>query len=260
MTGSNAQTGTWTQRVPLTEADTFDIASCQFAIHYMFQSAAKAHHFFAQVSRHLKPGGVFIVTTMDCRVVAEAVSELLYGCFDDAHSFMPVGDLQAYAGISGAAKNPIGASGGTDDEAAGLPRDAFDRIREISSARDKARTEAHQRVLTYHNDVGSEVLQLKFAEDMWPRLLRLSGDRASHAVADVADCAENLDESAFGIKYTFTLHDSEEDAAVDAPEWVVPLGRTLRSLAAAHGLRLAEVQNFQDIATDMMNNESKLRR
>lgn len=74
------------------------------------------------------------------------------------------------------------------------------------------------------------------------------------------DAGVDLDEAAYGIKYTFTLHDSEEGAAVDAPERVVPLGSTLQALAAAHGLRLAAVQNFQDIAGEMMLNDGKLRR
>ena len=33
----NSAQGTWERRVPLTSADQFDVASCQFAMHYMFQ-------------------------------------------------------------------------------------------------------------------------------------------------------------------------------------------------------------------------------
>lgn len=255
----NALRGSWIPRIPLSTADVFDVASCQFAMHYMFQSSAKAHHFLEQVSRHLKPGGVFIATTMDCRVVAEALSEQLYGCFDESQSYEQVGDMQKYAGIG--AKKVDAADGGAE-------ADPFAHIKAIAAAREQGKqgkqstAAASQRVVTYHNDVGSEVLQLKFAEDMWTRLLRLplNDPNNSTSSGDAAVKEGALDESAFGIKYTFTLHDSEEDAAVDAPEWVVPLGHTLRVLAAAHGLQVVEVQNFQDMAAEIMLNDGKLRR
>jgi SAM-dependent methyltransferase len=254
----NTSQGSWDSRVPLTEADQFDIASCQFAMHYMFQSSAKAHHFFRQVSRHLKPGGMFIATTMDCRVVAEAVEELLYGCFDERQNGEKVGDMLRYGGISETA-----AASSVSGEGSVNVADPFARIREVQCQHSAP---GQQKVLTYRNDVHSEVLQLKFEDDMWPRLLQLRGSAASHCTSSSTSTAAGTttasadEESAYGIKYTFTLHDSEEDAAVDAPEWVVPLGRTLGALAAAHGLRLAEVQNFQHMASEMMANENKLRR
>lgn len=43
----------------------FDVVSCQFAIHYFFQSPEKLHGFLANVSRNLKNGGTFIATFMD---------------------------------------------------------------------------------------------------------------------------------------------------------------------------------------------------
>lgn len=68
--------GTWASTPsPLSAApeDQFDIASCQFAAHYMFQTCAKADHFFDQVSQRLRTGGVFVCTTIDCRVIADMV-------------------------------------------------------------------------------------------------------------------------------------------------------------------------------------------
>ena len=49
----------------------FTIASCQFAMHYMFQDIQRANHFFQQVSSNLQLGGVLIATTVDARVVAD---------------------------------------------------------------------------------------------------------------------------------------------------------------------------------------------
>jgi SAM-dependent methyltransferase len=43
----------------------FDVVSCQFAIHYFFESRETLDGFFQNVSSHLKPGGYFITTFMD---------------------------------------------------------------------------------------------------------------------------------------------------------------------------------------------------
>lgn len=260
--------GSWQRRVPLTLADQFDIASCQFAMHYMFQSAKQAHHFFAQIAAHLKPGGVFIATTMDCRVLAEALGEQLHGCFDESLQHDAANTLQSnenYAGIA-----PLKTSAGSA-EAAETSEDLFARIREMHQ---KHQNGDKDQVLSYINDVGGEVLHIKFDEEHVARLLRRnSSNIASSTTAHVLKSSdpyesedeappppEESEESPYGIQYTFTLHDSLEDAAVDAPEWVVPLGQTLRELAAAHGLRLLETQNFQDILSEMIKNENKLNR
>lgn len=43
----------------------FDTVSCQFAIHYFFQSPDKLNGFLSNVSRNLKKNGIFIATFMD---------------------------------------------------------------------------------------------------------------------------------------------------------------------------------------------------
>jgi hypothetical protein len=43
----------------------FDMVSCQFAIHYFFQSSKRIDGFMGNVSRNLKNGGLFIATFMD---------------------------------------------------------------------------------------------------------------------------------------------------------------------------------------------------
>ena len=49
----------------------FDIVSCQFAMHYMFENETKLRTFLKNVSCKLEPGGFFIGTTIDAdRVVA----------------------------------------------------------------------------------------------------------------------------------------------------------------------------------------------
>ena len=43
----------------------FDIVSCQFAMHYMFENESKLRAFLHNVSCRLAPGGFFIGTTID---------------------------------------------------------------------------------------------------------------------------------------------------------------------------------------------------
>lgn len=244
--------GNWDRRVPLTLQDQFDIASCQFAMHYMFQTEAKAHHFFTEVARHLKPGGVFIATTMDCRVLAESLAKLIHGPFDDDAS------MEEEAGISSNSCNNASNNGTVDNNHSNNTsefeeEDKFARIKELAAQHSDMNSD---KVLTYKNDVGSTILRVKFAHDMWTRLLvQKSKEEENESSGSNSD---RLSKEDFGIRYTFTLQDSTTDAAVDAPEWVVPLGPPLKALAAAHGLELVETQNFQDIMHDMMSNSGKV--
>lgn len=43
-------------------ATRFDLISCQFALHYCFESEESARHAIASVSKHLQPGGLFFGT------------------------------------------------------------------------------------------------------------------------------------------------------------------------------------------------------
>lgn len=56
----------------------------------------------------------------------------------------------------------------------------------------------------------------------------------------------------FGIQYNFSLLDSGDAAAVDAPEWIVPLGKQLEALAADHGLTVELCQNFHEYFANCM--------
>lgn len=48
----------------------------QFALHYMFEDEGRARRFFQAVGRLLRPGGAFIATTVDARVVVELLAGL----------------------------------------------------------------------------------------------------------------------------------------------------------------------------------------
>ena len=49
--------------------DFFDVVSCQFAMHYSFETEARAKDFLGNVAYKLRPGGHFIATTPDARVL-----------------------------------------------------------------------------------------------------------------------------------------------------------------------------------------------
>lgn len=60
--------GPW---VIIRPGDLFDVASMQFALHYMGQTEGRMRRFLHEVSRHLRVGGIFIATTMDSRVLIQ---------------------------------------------------------------------------------------------------------------------------------------------------------------------------------------------
>ena len=69
------------------------------------------------------------------------------------------------------------------------------------------------------NDFGSEVLKVSFTDDMWSRLLVPPAVTTSMLSAEGYTDAER---ASYGVKYNFSLKDKATEAAVDAPEWLVP--------------------------------------
>jgi len=47
----------------------FDVVTCQFAAHYMWETAARAEAFVGNVAAQLRPGGRFLCTTVDGDVI-----------------------------------------------------------------------------------------------------------------------------------------------------------------------------------------------
>ena len=55
----------WLKMIAGRAANGFDVASCQFAIHYFFESSEHLNGFFGNVAANLRRGGLFIATFMD---------------------------------------------------------------------------------------------------------------------------------------------------------------------------------------------------
>jgi len=57
----------------------FDVVSCQFAVHYFFQSAQTLDDFLRNVAGHLREGGYFLATFMDGELVHQALAAEVRG-------------------------------------------------------------------------------------------------------------------------------------------------------------------------------------
>lgn len=57
----------------LPEHTTFDVVSCQFAIHYAFETENRVRTLLQNVTDRLKPGGFFIGTTVDANVLVRKI-------------------------------------------------------------------------------------------------------------------------------------------------------------------------------------------
>ena len=67
---------------PMSNDEQYDIVSCQFALHYFFQTSEKCGTFFRNVHKHLKGGRHFVTSTIDSRRMAELLLRQL--CTTDA--------------------------------------------------------------------------------------------------------------------------------------------------------------------------------
>lgn len=211
-----SSTRSWSTSIPLplSEATTnarFDVASCQFAMHYMFETRERAGRFFDEISTNLKPGGYFIATTMDSRVVAD----------------------WALQKMTQAVKTRIAEPSG------------FEELCIYADTVENSLLADSQG----HSDGGDLMVRMKFETSQWNRLVRRLESSRGNGI---------LNDDGFGVRYTFTLYDNPPSgesgaaSAVDAPEWLVPLGQPLEELAKEHGMRVALCMNFHDFITQNM--------
>ena len=221
----------WEKKVPLSMDDfnSFDIISCQFALHYMFETYERADHFFGEVNKLLRPGGIFLASTMDCRVVAHLAARSLCG--------------------------PVALSAPTTTSASAGPKH-----------------------IEIRNELSRLLVRMQFDEANWSRLLLGSASTSDAMGAlHLEDDGDDIYRDAYGIRYTFTLLDKAGDvnanavggdlsdsgnvddenslSAVNAPEWLVPLGEPLQRLVEKHGLRIDKCANFHEFVADIMGKE-----
>ncbi len=193
----------------------------QFALHYMFEDEARARRFFQAVGRHLRPGGTFIATTVDARVVVELLAGL--GKEDPATGACVASlkdeegrelcRLQVDAETYGRLFRPVGVGQAEDEE--WEPEGAESR--------------------------GSSFCGLRYTF-----LLRDGSEEVRGCVVLIIDCAFRL-VSYPNIHISSNTHTKDGAAdAVNAPEWLIPLPR-LVALAGECGLALETAQNFHEL-------------
>eukprot|EP00981_Chlorochromonas_danica_P013593 scaffold6531_cov169-Ochromonas_danica.AAC.15 len=210
-----AEEGGWADRIPFDgqspRTEYFDLVSCQFAMHYLFASVQTARHFLSEVSTALRPGGIFLATTIDCRVLAQLLLEARHGrvALDDDEEHEEENGRRPYLSV-----------------------DWLD-----GGAR-----------MTFQNDLGHRLLTINLPPKTVDHLLGNSGSKAQTDPEEVC-----------GLLYTFTLHDSSSEAAVDAPEYIVPLGAPLQHLLEEAHLKLRECTNFHPLYSKMCQEKGNAR-
>lgn len=85
--------------------------------------------------------------------------------------------------------------------------------------------------------------------------IRLSIDMANKLLVRSTDTSE---EDGLGIEYHFSLFDSEIEAAVDVPEYLVPLGKSFKNMLTENGLKVYKIQNFHEYVNEKLCSASNL--
>jgi len=192
-------------------------------MHYMFQTKDKADHFFSEISRHLKKGGHFIATTTDVRVIADLVAEKECAKIPTKYEM--------------AKARAAGIDVGIDVESSGIDGDSSEK---------KDMGEKGKKCLEIKNELGSTLLRISFDEQNWKRLLRSPTEYAREMEVKPSSSGRA---DAYGVQCDFALFDNPGECAVDAPEWLVPIGPELDALCARHGMRVKRVQNFHEFVS-----------
>lgn len=229
-------------RAPLQRfTSSMDIVSCQFALHYMFQTEQRAHHFLEQVRRLLRVGGRFIATTVDSRAIADAILRREFGTAASSSSSSSSSSLLLPSAVDS------------------HERTTEEQWMHIAMAGSRQAESRGSEVIVWRDSLDHEVLRVRYDRSDVRHLLQT----AAH---DDEYTAARAHPFPYGFTYDFQLYDdppvsfqhetsgssssssctssSSGAAAVNAPEWLVPLSSPLHDMAMQHSLRLVSVKNF----------------
>lgn len=183
------------------------------------------------MSSRLRPGGQFISTTIDSRALAERLSESVFAADDSP--------LLEYTRAAAATT-----TGGVGDGGGAAAASASERGEcTFEGYVAHCRREHIPHHMSFTNALGDTLLRISFdADSGWERLLSTShtSNITNHNGNNNNNNSNGSGEDkGFGIRYTFSLFDKpptgdegEDQAAVNAPEYIVPLGPALYALAA----------------------------
>ena len=180
------------------------------------------------MSKLLTPGGVFLATTVDCRVLTHMALESSMG--PTATTTTTKTTTTTSSSSSSSSVTPL--------------------------------SQHEQHAIQISNQFNQQLLKITFDQTNWNKLVsnpvQLGRDLANRTDEE-AEIEELTHKQAFGIKYNFLLMDNEDEAsAVDAPEWIVPLGTPLEALLANYDLEIKYECNFHQFVHDNMEKNKEL--
>jgi SAM-dependent methyltransferase len=120
---------------------------------------------------------------------------------------------------------------------------------ELCIGKVEIRDENQELVFNIVNEFKEEILQVRMLLIMVHRLLDL------HNTTNDEENNDNKDEnSVFGIEYCFSLFDSKDSTAVNAPEWIVPLTAEFYQILKENNLHIIKLQNFHEFFHELVEN------
>lgn len=184
----------------------FDLVSCQFAFHYCFKTESSARRMLQNVADRLRPGGRFVATIPDARVLVAKLRERGSHTFGNSCYSITFDDPRGVATSSSASSSPSSSP---------------------SSSASSSDMEENKSSPTMTNN-GSSTVGGAGGGDR-------DGQKDKEFWSSVSFSASNP----FGIRYTFFL----QDAVDHVPEYLVHFP-TLCALARDYGLAPVLHENF----------------
>ena len=244
----------WSEIVPMDSCgltpNIFDIISIQFSFHYMCQSTATLHHFFDQMAQLLRRpdkatscasgrSGQVIITTVDSRAVFNLIAQEQqrreWSSTEEVDTSRSGAEFWAQLASSG------GETGHTTGSA---------------------------HLIVRHNN--KILCRITYDQDDYHRLCHNHNAHGAGSGGG-SDAMDISDDDLLGFKYYFQLFDTpptdEEmqgggaSAAVNAPEWLVPVPvaggnahsvSVLAEIASQYDLKCSKYENFHEFISSQM--------
>lgn len=228
----------WTKEVPLNDKIKFDVISCQFAFHYFFKSKEIIENFFYQLNKTLEVNGLFVFTTIDCRVLYQYFLLAYHGSHDEPTD-------SKYEKIQVKGSSP----------------DKPPRIRSYFITQENPLTKCSEKAIrvTVENELDDRLLNITISEENFNILRTNYTNFTKNNVEGDFFSDENIS-NYYGIQYQFQLIDLNHSEAVNAPEFIVPLGSAFTSLISKYNFDIVLVNNFYDLIRNINMSKDEIKK
>lgn len=213
----------------------FDLVSCQFALHYSFETEARARMFAQNIAERLKPGGTFVATFPNSDVLQQKLAATIEA--QRAQTAAAAANASASAAAAASSSGSVALAAASESQS---PRLEF----------------------------GNSVYKVRFTSPC-PLVEHSAADAQANAASTAASsaaaaaaastalplpCPPALPASPFGVQYTFDL----TDAIAECPEYLVHLP-SLCALLAAYDLELVLSSSLHQFFLDHCQHEEYAR-